>query len=314
MKKIAIVQLPPVFLNLSKTIERACDSISEAAGNGADLVMFPEAYLPGYPSWVWRLRPGGDIGMSKELHHLLFKNSVDLSKGQLSEIQEIAKKENVTVAIGFNEINAEASGSTLLNSYAIIGPDGKILNNHRKLIPTNPERMVWGWGDARGLNVVDTPAGKIGTLICWENYMPLSRFSLYAQGVEVYLAPTWDCGESWIGTLRHIAREGGCWVAGCSTAIQCLDIPDDIPFKDDIFPEPDDWLSDGDAVLFRPFGSAVAGPLSREKAILYAEYDLEEVIDARRSLDIGGHYSRPDIFELTVDKRKMNSLHLRKAS
>ena len=213
--------------------------------------------------------------------------------------------------MGFHEINGEASQSTLFNSYAVIGPDGQLLNLHRKLIPTNPERMVWGRGDARGLNVVDTPAGRVGTLLCWENYMPLARYSLYAQGVEVYLAPTWDCGESWIGTLRHIAREGGCWVAGCSTAIQCKDIPDTIPHKSEVFPDPEDWLSNGDAVLFQPFGGAVAGPMTKEKGILYAEYDLGAIIDGRRSLDIAGHYSRPDIFELTVNRSKMDLIHFK---
>jgi len=306
IKKLAIVQAPPIFLNLELTKEKVCNFIHEASRKGADLVMFPEAYLPGYPSWVWRLKPGGDMGMSKDFHRILVDNSIDLTKNQLSEIQGTAKKCNLTVAIGYHEINGEASGATLYNSYAIIGPDGNILNNHRKLIPTNPERMVWGWGDARGLNVVDTPAGKIGTLLCWENYMPLSRYALYAQGVEVYLAPTWDCGESWIGTLKHIAREGGCFVAGCSTAIQCKDIPEDVPYKKEVFPDPEDWLSNGDAVLFQPFGGAIAGPMTKEKGILYSEYDLKEVINGRRSLDVAGHYSRPDIFELTINRKQMD--------
>lgn len=311
MKKIAIVQTPPVFLDLEKTIEKTCDLINEASNNGADLVMFPEAYLPGYPSWVWRLRPGGDMGKCKDLHHQLFKNSIDLNSNGLSKIQETVEKCNVTLAIGFHEINGEASGATLYNSYAVIGPDGKILNVHRKLIPTNPERMVWGWGDASGLNVVDTPAGKIGTLICWENYMPLSRYSLYAQGVEVYLAPTWDCGDGWQATMRHIAREGGCWVAGTSTAIQCSDIPDTVAHKEEVFPDPDNWMSEGGAVFYEPFGGAVAGPMNKEKGILYSEYDLSKVIDGRRSMDIAGHYARPDIFELTVNKNKMNNINFK---
>lgn len=311
MKKIAIVQAPPVFLNLDQTIEKTCEYINEAAQNGADLVMFPEAYIPGYPSWVWRLKPGGDMGKCKDFHHLLFENSINLFQNGLVKIQDAAKKNNITLAIGFHEINGEASGATLYNSYAVIGPDGKILNVHRKLIPTNPERMVWGWGDASGLNVVDTPAGRIGTLICWENYMPLSRYSLYAQGVEVYLAPTWDCGEGWQATLRHIAREGGCWVAGTSTAIQCSDIPDSFPHKQEVFPDPEDWMSVGDAVLYEPFGAAIAGPMSKEKGILYSDYDLGAVIDAKRSLDIGGHYSRPDIFELTVNRKKMDVINFK---
>ena len=156
MNKLAIVQAPPVFLDLKRSIERACEYINQAANSSADLVMFPEAYLPGYPSWVWRLKPGGEINKCKDLHHELVRNSVDLSRDGLARIQQVAKQCQITTAIGFQEINAEASGSTLYCAYALIGPDGEILNRHRKLIPTNPERMVWGWGDARGLNVVAT--------------------------------------------------------------------------------------------------------------------------------------------------------------
>lgn len=306
MKKLAIVQAPPVFLNLKQSIERACEYINQAANSSADLVMFPEAYLPGYPSWVWRLKPGGEINKCKDLHHELIKNAVDLSRDGLKRIQQAAKQCQITTAIGFQEINAEASGSTLYCAYALIGPGGDILNRHRKLIPTNPERMVWGWGDARGLNVVTTPAGKIGTLICWENYMPFSRYTLYAQGVELYLAPTWDCGDGWQATLRHIAREGGCWVAGTATAMQCSDIPDSVPHKDAIFPEANEWINEGGATVYEPFGSEIAGPMLREKDILYADYDLEKVIDGRRSMDVAGHYSRPDIFKFVVNKSRMD--------
>lgn len=306
MKKLAIVQAPPVFLDLKRSIERACDYINQAAKTGADLVMFPEAYLPGYPSWVWRLKPGGEIDKCEDLHHELIKNAVDLSRDGLARIQQVAKQCKITTAIGFQEINAEASGATLYCAYALIGPDGEILNRHRKLIPTNPERMVWGWGDARGLNVVATPAGKIGALICWENYMPLSRYALYAQGVELYLAPTWDCGDGWQATLRHIAREGGCWVAGTAIALQCSDIPDAVPHKDAIFPGADEWINEGGATVYEPFGPAIAGPMLKEKDILYADYDLEKVIDGRRSMDVAGHYARPDIFKFAVNKSRMD--------
>jgi nitrilase len=164
----------------------------------------------------------------------------------------------------------------------VIGPDGAILNRHRKLMPTNPERMVWGFGDGRGLRVVDTPAGRIGTLICWENYMPLARYALYAQNLEVHIAPTWDCGDEWVASMRHIAREGGCWVIGTGTAIQGKDVPG--------------------AVIVRPFGKIAAGPLMREKGVLYGEIDVDAARRSRRSLDVTGHYARPDVFELRVDR------------
>ena len=173
---------------------------------------------------------------------------------------------------------------------------------HRKMMPTNPERMVWGMGDASGLRVVDTPVGRLGALICWENYMPLARYALYAQGIDIYVAPTWDTGESWLATMRHIAREGGCWVIGTATAMQGSDIPEDVPDRDTLF-DPEEWINDGDAVVVKPMGEVAAGPLNREKGILYAELDNEASKRARRSLDVAGHYSRPDIFSFAVDRK-----------
>ena len=162
-------------------------------------------------------------------------------------------------------------------------------------MPTNPERMVWGMGDASGLKVVDTPAGRLGSLICWENYMPLARYALYAQDIDIYVAPTWDTGESWVATMRHIAKEAGCWVIGTATALQGNDIPADFPDRDKLF-TPDEWINDGGAVVVKPMGAIAAGPMNREKGILYAEIDREAARRARRSLDVCGHYSRPDVF------------------
>ena len=159
----------------------------------------------------------------------------------------------------------------MFNTVVVIGPDGALLNKHRKLIPTNPERMVWGRGDASGLRVVDTPAGRIGCLICWENYMPLARFALYAQNMDILVAPTWDCGDDWLASMRHIAREGGCWVVSTGTAIQGKDVPEDFPDRDKLFAS-DDWLCDGGAVIVRPFGKVEAGPLNREKSIFYRRH------------------------------------------
>ena len=307
--KIAIVQQPPVFMDLNKTIDKTTKIICEAKKNKADIVIFPEAYVPGYPAWMWKLRPGTDFEESQLLHRKLVENSVNLSKGGLKKLQKSAKENDITVAIGLNEIDSVSTGTTIYNSFAIIGPDGNILNVHRKLVPTTGERMIWGRGDASGLNVVNTPAGRIGGLICYENYMPLSRFTLYAQGIDLYLAPTWDFGEPWISTLRHIARESGCWVAGCAIPMQGKDIPKEFPFRDKIFPDKDEWLNNGDAVLIKPSGDIAVGPMNKKKGILYSEYDIKEVIDARRSLDVAGHYSRPDIFELNVKKSRLKQIN-----
>ena len=302
MAKVAVIQKPPVLLDRARTIESVLASVDEAAGNGASLLVFPEAYLPGYPTWIWRLRPGGDMALSGEIHARLRDNAVDLARGDLQPIQDAAARRGVTVVIGMHELDSQFSGTTLFNTVVVIGPDGKRLNRHRKLMPTNPERMVWGMGDASGLKVVETPAGRIGSLICWESYMPLARYALYAQDIDIYVAPTWDTGESWLATMRHIAKEAGCWVIGTATALQGNDIPADFPEHDKLF-TPEEWINDGDAVVVKPMGAVAAGPLKREKAILYAEIDREAARRARRSLDVCGHYSRPDIFSFAVDRR-----------
>lgn len=299
--RIAVVQRPPALLNRSRTIADAVAAIREAAANDARLVVFPEAYIPGYPAWIWRLRPGADMALAEKLHAQLLANAVSLDGDDLAPLREAAKEHKVTVVCGIDERDAEFSRGTIYNTVVVIGPDGDLLNRHRKLMPTNPERMVWGFGDASGLKVLDTACGRIGALICWENYMPLARCALYALGVEIYIAPTYDSGDKWIGTLQHIAREGGCWVVGSGMAFRAGDIPDSVPGKSELYPNAEEWINPGDSVVIEPGGKIVAGPMRRELGILYAEIDLERVGIARRSLDVVGHYSRPDIFQLRVN-------------
>ena len=235
MTRVAVVQHPPVLLDRDATIARVLELLGEATAEGARLVTFPEAFVPGYPEWVWRLAPGNDYELTGQLHRRLLENSIDLDAGDLKPVQAAARKHKVMVLLPLNERDPFSRG-TLYNAFVLIGPDGKVLNHHRKLMPTNPERMVWGQGDARGLQVVETAAGRIGGLICWENYMPLARFSLYAQGVEIYLAPTWDAGSGWVSTMRHIALEGRCWVLGNGTAMRGRDVPADFPQRDVLSP------------------------------------------------------------------------------
>jgi nitrilase len=303
--KVAVVQTPPVLLDRGATIAAMVAAIGKAAGEGAGLIVFPEAYIPGYPTWVWRLKPGADMALAGDIHARLRAGAVDVARGDLAPLLAAAGKHGVTIVTGLHEIDSEFSGTTLFNTVVVIGPEGELLNRHRKLMPTNPERMVWGWGDARGLTVVDTPAGRIGTLICWENYMPLTRYALYAQNLEVLIAPTWDAGDEWIASMRHIAREGGCWVIATATALQGGDVPADFPERERLFADADEWLCDGDAVVVRPGGKIAAGPLRREKGVLGAEIDPEAARRARRSLDVTGHYSRPDIFRLSVNRSAM---------
>jgi nitrilase len=301
MSKVAVVQTPPVLLDRDRTIDKAVSVIAEVASAGADLVVFPETFVPGYPIWMWRLRPGSDMSLTNELYGRLFANSVDLERDDLAPLRSAAKEHSLTIVCGINEREGQLSRGTLYNTVVVIGADGAIVNRHRKLMPTNPERMVHGFGDASGLRVIDTPAGRIGTLLCWENYMPLARYALYAQGVEVYVAPTYDSGDGWIGTMQHIAREGRCWVVSSGFAIRGSDIPVDFPGKCDLYPEPEAWVNPGDSVVIGPDGKIVAGPLRQETGILFADIDPSTVGVARRSLDVAGHYSRPDIFELRVN-------------
>ncbi len=304
--RIAIVQKAPAFLDRAECLRIAVSSVAEAAAGGARLIVFPEAFIPGYPAWIWRLRPGGDMALSERLHRALLANAVDLVNDDLEPLREAARKHRVTVICGIHERDGAFSRGTLYNTVVTLGADGSVLNRHRKLMPTNPERMVWGQGDATGLRTVDSPCGRIGALICWENYMPLVRYALYAQGLDVYVAPTYDSGDRWLATLQHIAREAGCWVLGSGVAFRASDIRGAAPGMSDLYPDAEDWVNPGDSAVIAPGGKIVAGPLRNEFGVLYADIDGEPIDDARRTLDVTGHYARPDLFSLHVHAGPLN--------
>lgn len=310
MPMMAVVQESPVFLDRNKTIDKAVGLVDQAVANGARMVIFPEAFIPGYPTWIWRLRPGGDFRLTEALHARFFDNTVNIDANDLAPLCESANKHHITIVCGLNERDGRLSRGTLYNTVVVIGPEGTILNRHRKLMPTNPERMVWGFGDASGLRVVDTPCGRTGTLICWENYMPLARYTLYSQGVEIYIAPTYDSGNGWIGTMQHIAREGRCWVVGSGVVLANSDVPADFPDKDDLYPASEEWINPGDSTVIAPGGEIVAGPMHEEKGLLYADVDPGCAGLARRALDVAGHYARPDIFTLSVDMRPQTPIKI----
>ncbi|MEE2526278.1 carbon-nitrogen hydrolase family protein [Hyphobacterium sp. HN65] len=302
MTRIAVVQEPPVYMDLAASMERAVGLVEKAASEGAQMLVFPEAWFAGYPTFVWRLAPGAGMGKTDDLFAAMQTNAVNLTRNGFAPLQEAAREHAIVIVAGYNEIDGEVSGSTLFNSCVIIDADGSIANNHRKLMPTNPERMVWGFGDGSGLNVVETAIGRVGALICWENYMPLARYALYGQDIDIYVAPTWDSGDTWMATMQHIAREGGCWVIGCATSLEVSDIPTDIPHFDELFPNKDEWVNPGDAVVYKPFGGVAAGPMHREKGLLIADIDVDAARASRRKFDVAGHYARPDVFSLTVDR------------
>jgi len=300
--RVAVVQRPPVLLEREATLTAAVAQLHAAADAGANLVVFPETYVPGYPVWIWRLRPEADFELTSEIHRALMANSVDLIADGLQPMRDAAAERKLVVVCGLHEREGAFSRSTLYNTVVTIGSDGTILNRHRKLVPTNPERMVWGQGDGSGLRVTDTAVGRLGALICWENYMPLARYTLYADGVEVYVASTWDEGDRWIATMRHIATEGACWVIGSGCSLHASDVPAAFPGRAQLFPDPDEWLNPGDSVVIAPGGRIVAGPLHEQHGLLLADIDPGGVAAARRTLDVAGHYGRADIFSLAVDR------------
>jgi nitrilase len=298
--KIAVVQAAPVVLDREATVSKARELIAEAGRNGARLVVFPEAFIPTYPDWVWRIPPSRHR-MLADAYAELLEQSVEIPGPVTDDLSRAARQAGVYVAMGLNERNAQASNASLYNTLLYVGPEGELLGKHRKLVPTAPERMVWAQGDGSTLEVYDTPLGKLGGLICWENYMPLARYSLYAWGVEIYLAPTWDNGEPWLSTLRHIAKEGRAYVVGCSIAMRKQDIPDRFEFKAEYYSEVGEWINKGDSAIVGPDGKFLAGPLNSEEGILYAELDPRQMRGSKWNLDVAGHYARPDVFRLTVN-------------
>jgi nitrilase len=300
--KVAAVQASPVFLDLHATVEKACTLIREAAENGARLVVFPEAFVPGYPVWVWFI-PSGQTHPLRELYTELHANSISIPGPECACLGEAAAEYGVTVAIGVNERNSEGSGSSLYNTLLYLASDGSVLGKHRKLVPTAGERLVWGRGDGSDLEVFSLPFGKLGGLICWENYMPLARYALSAWGEQIHVAPTWDRGEPWLSTMRHVAKESRVFVLGCCQSFHKDDIPDRFSFKEEFLGGVEGWLNPGHTVIVDPDGKVIAGPAKEEETILYAEVRPDQLIGPRWQLDVAGHYGRPDVFELVVHRR-----------
>jgi nitrilase len=297
---IAAIQATPVFLDRAATVEKACALIAEAGRNGARLAVFPEGFIPTYPLWTWFIPPYRTQEL-RELYAELLDNSIALNDSEVDQLCRAAADARVNVVMGINERNVEASGTTLYNSLLFIGEDGTLLGCHRKLVPTVAERLVHGQGDGSTLRVYDLPIGKLAGLVCWENYMPLARYALYAWGAQIYVAPTWDRGEPWISTLRHIAKEGRVYVVGSCTPMRRDDIPDRYAFKDAWLPATE-WLNPGESTIIDPDGKFIVEPVRNREEILYAEIDPAKMKGPRYQLDVAGHYGRPDLFELTVHR------------
>ena len=300
MVKVAAAQMAPHFLDREKTVEKACDLISQAGKNGARLIVFPEAFISGYPDWVWVV-PNGNSNMLDELYQALVENAVTIPDEATRQLSQAAKDAGIYVAMGVHERNSEASGATLFNTLLYINDLGTIIGKHRKLIPTGGERLVWGQGDGSTLSAFDTPFGKLGGLLCWENYMPLARQAMYSVGTEIYLTPTWDSSDNWLLSMRHIAREGGMFVINVCQAVRMDDIPDRYEFKQ-LYSGDREWVNGGNSCIINPRGEIIAGPSQNKQEILYAEIDLSLITKTKRSFDVAGHYARPDVFRYEVNK------------
>ncbi len=299
---IATIQASPVFMDLDATIEKACDLIKKAAKKGASLAVFPEAFVPGYPDWIWHIPPG-EIALNQDLYARLLEQSVAIGSRETDRLCEAAKEAGIYVVIGINEKNSQASGGSINNTLLFIDPEGNIFSHHQKLIPTIAERTIWGYGDASTVIVYDTDICKVGGLICWENYMPLVRYALYAEGIELYLAPTYDEGQTWNASMRHIAKEGRCFVSGCSMVLKKEDVLKKLPELEPYYTSVGEWINKGNSLIVDPNGKVLAGPLNAKEGILLAEVDLHMLRASKWNLDTAGHYARPDAFELTVRKR-----------
>src|SRR3954452_19823202 len=295
--RVAAVQSAPVFLDRDATVDKVGTLFDKAASEGAGLVVFPETFIPTYPDWVWRTKPWDSEASA--LYSVLLDQSVVVPGPATEVLAEAARRNQAWLSIGVNE--RDEHGSTLYNTQLYFRPDGVLAARHRKLMPTGGERLVWGMGDGSTLNVIDTPFGRLGGLTCWENYMPLARAALYGQGIDVYLAPTWDNSDVWVPTLQHIGREGRVYVIGVNFCMRGSDVPSTVPGRDLLYGGDDDWLSRGNTAIIGPDGEILAGPLIGDEGTLFADIDVARARAARHQFDPVGHYGRSDVLRLSVD-------------
>jgi nitrilase len=293
---VAVAQVAPVFMDRAATVEKACELIVDAGLAGARLITFPSAFLAGYPLWVWTLPPG-EQGHLNELYADLLANAISIPGQTTDRLCRIAQRARVNVVIGLNECETEAGGTACYNTLLYIDAQGQILGKHRSLLLAGAERLVWTPGDGSTLQVHGLPIGIVSGLLGMENYLPLARSALYAWGTQLYIASAWEHGETWLATLRHIAREGGVFVLGCSMALHTNDVPENHPVKQFSPLAQGGWLHPGGSVIVNPDGVFIAGPLQDQEAILYAEIDPRQVSRPRWI-----HDARPDVFHLTIQQ------------
>jgi nitrilase len=295
--KAAVVQAASVVFDRERTIEKARGLVADAARQGARLVVLPEAFVPGYPKGLdFGARIGNRTNAGREDFRRYWESAIEVPSASCDALGKAARDAGVHLVIGV----VERAGATLYCSVLFFAPDGRLLGNHRKLMPTASERLVWGFGDGSTLPVFETELGKLGAVICWENYMPMLRMAMYSKGIQLYCAPTADGRDSWIPTMRHIAVEGRCFVLSCCQYLTRADCPPDYALDADA---PGGVLMRGGSCIVSPFGDLLAGPHYGSETILFADLDLNEIARGKYDLDVAGHYARPDVFRLLVNER-----------
>jgi nitrilase len=296
--RAAVVQAAPVAFDRDATIAKLERLAAEAAGRGAQIVLFPEAFVSAYPRGLtFGAAVGSRTPEGRDDYLRYWESAVDVPGPAVDRMAAAAREYRLHLVVGV----IERDGGTLYCSVLFFDDAGSYLGKHRKLMPTASERLIWGYGDGSTLPVFDTKLGKLGAVICWENYMPLLRTAMYAKGIQLYCAPTADQRDSWFASMQHIAREGGCFVLSCNQFARRRDYPEryDAPGIDD----PDTIMSRGGSCIISPLGEVLAGPDYEGETILVANLDLGDVARAKFDFDATGHYARPDIFQLTVNER-----------
>jgi nitrilase len=296
--RAAVVQAAPVAFERERTLEKVRALTHDAARQGAQLVVFPEAFISAYPRGLsFGAVVGSRTPEGREEYRRYWESAVDVPGPAVETLTEIAVQSQTYLVIGV----IERDGGTLYCIVLFFAPDGRYLGKHRKLMPTASERLVWGFGDGSTLPVFDTTIGRLGAVICWENYMPLLRMAMYAKGIQLYCAPTADGRDTWIATMQHIALEGRCFVLSCNQFARRCDYPEmyTTPFGN----EPDTVLSRGGSCIVNPLGQILAGPNFAEECILTADLDLDEIARGKFDFDVVGHYARPDVFRLHVNEQ-----------
>ncbi len=298
--KVAVVQAAPVLFDREATLEKVRRLALEAAAQGAELILFPEAMVPAYPRGLsFGAVVGSRSAQGRALYQRYWSQSVDVPGPATELLGQVAAQAGAYLAIGVIERDQQGSRGTLYCTLLYFGPDGRLLAKHRKIKPTASERLIWGEGDSSTLAMVETPFGRLSGLICWENYMPLARMAIYNKGVDIYLAPTADSRDVWQASMVHIASEGRCFVLGCNQFVTKSMYPADLEGREELNDLPE-VMCRGGSVIVSPLGQVLAGPLFDREGILTAELDMGEVVRGRFDLDVTGHYNRPDLFHFEV--------------